>query len=149
MEMRAARGARLGTFAPQHNILLRTCTGRAVVIKIIARRRVGEFRNKVIYSERQLYISREVGICNRAYICRASGICSDGFRAGLRVRSQHCAKRPFKFKLREKRYDALFYCGVVGDGLSDVSSWNFLGFNYAERREKDETPVVHLAAAHL
>ena len=103
-----------------HGLLPRQRTTRVVVQKIIARRRVGESIYEVIHSERQLCIRLEVGVCLRAYIRRARNICRNEFRAGLRVRSQNCAKRPFKLELREQSFDALLECGVVGDGLSDV-----------------------------
>ena len=87
---RKARG--LACLRRLHGLLPRQRAARTIVQDVVSRRQVGVSRNEVIHSELQLCIRREVGICLQAHIRRACGICGDGPRAGLRVRSQHCAK---------------------------------------------------------
>ena len=120
----------------------------AIVQQIIARNGVGETRDEVVYSERELRFSGETSVCLRAYIRRACGICSDGLGASLGVSAQHCAVRSFEFEFPEERLHALLERRIVVNRFGYMRAPNFLFYLSAERSQQKLTQVVHWARAH-
>ena len=66
---------RFASFCHLHGILPRKQFTRSIALQIIMQNRIGEASNKMIHSERQLRVRREVRVGLRADICRARGEC--------------------------------------------------------------------------